>query len=208
MPRIRYSPESIQRTVAHVGGCHGWRGAHSVSVGNVNRDERDWNANINRLDNGNRWNADNRLLVRNRSYFLPLPSAGVFFSKYALHPTSILLASTRSPAMRRCWAFVIASLSQPTSRKNLAISSLAMDISSAAIFRSPERYPARKACSSVSRRAPSIRAAIVCRRALATCGSAACHARYASFNFNTTGTSFSCCNIVRGGDVQRGEHKQ
>lgn len=183
-------------------GCHGWHVARSVSVGYVNRDSHDWNANVNSLANGNRWNADNRLLVRNKSYFLPLPSAGVFFSRYALHLTSILLASTKSPAMRKYWAFVIALLSHPTSRKNFAISSLAMDISSAFIFRSPDKYSARNAYSSVSRSAPSMRAAIVCRRALATCGSAVCHARYASFNFNTTGTNFSC-GVVGGGYAQR-----
>lgn len=185
-----------------LGGCYGWRDARSVSVGNVNRDERDWNANVNSLDNGNRWNADNRLLVRNKSYFLSLTSAGVFFSTYALHPMSILLASTRSPAMRMYCAFVIALLSQPTSRKNLATSSLAIDTSSASIFCCPERYPARNAYSSVSRRAPSIRVAIVCLRAFATCGSASCHERYASFNFSTTGTSFSC-EVVGGGVASR-----
>ena len=83
-------------------GCYGLRAARSVSVGNVNRDDRDWNANVNRLANDNRWNADNRLLVRNMFYFLPLPSAGVFFSRYDRHPTSILLASINNPAICRC----------------------------------------------------------------------------------------------------------
>lgn len=162
------APDKIQPEEYSTGGGirlrYGWRGARSVSVGNVNRDERDWNANVNSLANGNRWNADNRLLVRNKSYFLSLPSAGVFFSTYALQPMSILLASTRSPAMRMYCAFVMALLSQPTSRKNLATSSLAIETSSTSIFCCPERYPARNACSSVSRRAPSMRVAIVCRR--------------------------------------------
>ena len=177
---------------------NGWRGARSVSVGNVNRDRRDWNANVNSLDNGNVWNVDNRLLVRNSFYFLP-PSAGVFFSRYMRHFTSILLASTKSSVMRRCWAFVMALHSHPTSRKNFAASHFAIAISSTSIFRCPERYSARNAYSSVSRSASSIRAPIVCRRALATCGNAACHARYASFSFNTTDTSFSCKSVGGGG---------
>lgn len=82
------------------GGCYGWRVAQSVSVANVNRDDSRWNANVNRLGNDNRWNVDNRLLVRNKSYFLP-SHTGVFFSTYTFHPTSILLASTKSPAIRR-----------------------------------------------------------------------------------------------------------
>ena len=36
-----------------------------VSVGDVRRGGRDWYARVYRLDNGNRWNADNRLFVRN-----------------------------------------------------------------------------------------------------------------------------------------------
>ena len=81
---------------------YGWRDVRSVSVGNVNRDERDWNANLNRLGNDNRWNADNRLLIRNKFYFLPPPFAEVFFSRYDRHPTSILLASINSPAICKC----------------------------------------------------------------------------------------------------------
>ena len=48
-----------------------------------------------------------------------------------------------------------------------------------------------------------MRVPIVCRRALAICGSAICHARYASFSFNTTDTSFSC-EIVGGGGTFKG----
>ncbi|MHB8660881.1 MAG: reverse transcriptase domain-containing protein [Minisyncoccota bacterium] len=176
--------------------------AQNVSVANVNRDDSRWNANVNRLDNDNRWNADNRLLVRNSSHFLPL-AAGVFLSTYVFHPTSILLASTKSPAIRIYCAFVIASLSQPMSRKNFAASSFSIEYSSASSFRLPEAYPARNACSSVSRNAVSMRAATVCRLVLATCGSAACQARYASFSLNTTGTSFSC-EIVGGRGTFRG----
>lgn len=36
---------------------------HSVSVANVNRDDPRWNSNVNRFDNGNAIDADNRLLV-------------------------------------------------------------------------------------------------------------------------------------------------
>lgn len=36
-----------------------------VSVGFVYRDSRDWNAHVYRLDDGYRWSAGNRLLVRN-----------------------------------------------------------------------------------------------------------------------------------------------
>ena len=176
---------------------YGWRGARSVSVGNVNRDERDWNANVNRLDNDNRWNADNRLLVRNTFYFLSL-TAGVFFSRYERHPTSILLASVKDPLICMCCAFVIALHSHPTSKRNFATSSRAMELLSAMIFCADGRYDAEKADSSASRIAPSIRVPIVCRRAFATCGRDACQARYASFNFDTTGTKFSC-GIVRGG---------
>jgi hypothetical protein len=39
--------------------------AQSVAVANVNRNDliRHWNANVNELANGNRWNAGNRLLI-------------------------------------------------------------------------------------------------------------------------------------------------
>ncbi len=59
--------------------------AQSVSVLNVNRNDGRWNGNVNRLDNDNRWNAENRLLLRN--YFLSPPrylyrfGGGVFFCK-------------------------------------------------------------------------------------------------------------------------------
>ena len=46
------------------GGIGGARHAN-VSVVNANRNDARWNVNVNRLDNGNRWNADNRLFVRN-----------------------------------------------------------------------------------------------------------------------------------------------
>lgn len=48
-----------------------------------------------------------------------------------------------------------------------------------------------------------MRAAMICRRAFATCGSAVCHARYASFNFKTTGTNFSCETGRGGGRFKR-----
>lgn len=61
------APNEIQSREYSKGGgrrwCHGWCTAQSVSVGNVNRDDRDWNANVNSLDNGNVWNADNHLFV-------------------------------------------------------------------------------------------------------------------------------------------------
>ena len=65
-------PESDTAERAFDRRWYGWRTAHSVSVGNVNRNDPEWNANVNRLGNDGRWNAGNRLLVRNKSLFLPL----------------------------------------------------------------------------------------------------------------------------------------
>lgn len=75
--------------------------AQSVSVGNANRDNLRWYDNVNDLANGNRWDADNRVLLRNKPFFLP-PYMGVFFCRYDRQPTSILLASTSRPDIRRC----------------------------------------------------------------------------------------------------------
>ena len=49
----------------------------NVSVLNVNRNDDRWNGNVNRLDNGNRWNAENRLILR-YSLFLPGLCSGSF----------------------------------------------------------------------------------------------------------------------------------
>src|SRR3989338_1631375 len=51
-----------------------------VSVINVNRADRQWNVNVNRLDNDNRWNAENRFFSRNSLIFSCL-IAGVFLFK-------------------------------------------------------------------------------------------------------------------------------
>ena len=62
---IRFSPESIRRTVA-LKACRTER----VCVVNANRnDDRRWNVNVNRLGNENRWNAENRVFSRNSSVF-------------------------------------------------------------------------------------------------------------------------------------------
>lgn len=50
----------------------------SVSVLNANRNDGRWNGNVNRLGNGNRWNAENRLLLRNCLLSLPGSSLGSF----------------------------------------------------------------------------------------------------------------------------------
>lgn len=61
---------------------------HRVSVVNVNRNDRRWNVNANRLDNPNRWNAENRFFSRN--YFISSAQfwAEVFVSINFFHPAS------------------------------------------------------------------------------------------------------------------------
>ena len=54
-----------------------------VSVVYANWNDSRWNRNRYDLDNGNVWNTDNRLVVRNSrlSPVQPFPLAGVFFSR-------------------------------------------------------------------------------------------------------------------------------
>ena len=63
-------------------GRYGWCSAHSVSVGNVNRNSDGWYATVNRLDNDNLWNPDNRLLVRNTLLSSAINSGSFLFQIY------------------------------------------------------------------------------------------------------------------------------
>ena len=121
------------------GWWHGWCAAHSVSVLNVNRNDRQWNANVNRLDNDNRWDAGNRLLLRN--YFLssPLYCGGVFFSRYVFQPANILLASISGGDICAYCLSVSSLIFHPTRRKNFTRSSLVIAVSSAVDFGVPPR---------------------------------------------------------------------
>ncbi len=58
-PRIRYSLERTQWAVVQMAQ------STKVSVAYANRNGRQWNRNVNSLDNDNVWNRENRLVVRN-----------------------------------------------------------------------------------------------------------------------------------------------
>ncbi|MDP3962396.1 MAG: hypothetical protein Q8Q03_00810 [bacterium] len=115
------TPNKIQ-PLTHImtmGGGTDGRMHTYVSVVNVNRNDGQWNVNVNRLDNDNRWNVENRVFVRNY-IFLPSAMAEVLFSIYFFQPESILPISMSFSNKTIYFLSAIILDSQHTVRKNFA----------------------------------------------------------------------------------------
>jgi hypothetical protein len=155
--------------------CNGRQIVRSVSVVNMNRNDRQWNVNVNRLGNDNEWNAGNRFFFRNyefspKSFF----SEGFFFSKYSFHPKSIFPTSTKIVDIRINFLSSNILHSQATVKKNLAKSFLIADSLISSIFLVPFEYVALNARSRVSKSSLSIFTPIVCLWLFETCGKICC----------------------------------
>ena len=145
------------------GWCSRRQGVQSVSVVNANRNDRQWNVNVNRLDNDYEWNTENRFFFRNYAFspkdFCP---EGFLFCKYSLQPKSILPVSTRVLDIRIYFLSSIILHSHITERKNFARSFWPIDSITNPIFFSPELYEALNTRSRVLSKSLSTLVPIVC----------------------------------------------
>lgn len=177
------------------GWCDGRQSVQSVSVVNANRNDRQWNVNVNRLDNDNVWNADNRFFFRNyrfpRRIFVPrgfyFEETKDLFCRYSFQPKSIFPASTKIVDICMYFLSPIILHSHATVTKNFDRSFLVTDSFIRLIFCDPLLYEALKTRSRVSKRSLSIFTPIVCLWLFEICGKICCQTLYPSFNFSKTG---------------------
>ena len=110
------------------GWCNRWQCVQSVSVVYVNRNDGRWNVNVNRLDNDNVWNDENRFFFRNYAFspkgFCP---KGFFFSKNTFQPKNILPTSTKDLDILMYFLSSTILQCHITVRKNLAKSLCMID---------------------------------------------------------------------------------
>ena len=145
------------------GWCNGKQSVQSVSVVNANRNDGQWNVNVNRLDNENVWNAGNHFFFRNYTFspkdFCP---KGFLFCKYSFQPKSIFPVSTNILEILIYFLSSIILHSHITVRKNFTRSFLVTDSVINSILTNPLLYVALKVRSKISKSNPSIFVPIVC----------------------------------------------